>query len=259
MPIIVATMFTVNVYTGMIFLVSLLLMFFVGRKLAIIAANAERIQADERSTIDGFTVDTIANFVSVKAFGSERYEATRLYRKRQVLIDASMQAYLRNIWFWGAMSLFVRWVIWLATLILNVYLYIHGHITLAQMTTFLATIVLFANFIWNVIWQISQVNIRFAGVEEGYRYLFGQENIFEETTAYGAVTKKEVRFADSLQLKALIFAYPDKKDCVVLKNIDLTIKRGEKIGIVGPSGGGKSTLMKLLLGYYPIEQGQLHS
>lgn len=257
MPIIAATMFTVNVYTGLIFVVTLLLMFVVGRKLAVSAAQAERIQADKRSTIDGFAVDTIANFVSVKAFGSEARETDRLHKKRRGLIDTAQYAFMRNIWFWGVMSIFVRWIIWPSTFILNVYLYMHGRMTLAQMTTFLAAIVLFSNFIWDVIWNISQVNIKIAGIEEGYRYLFGGRNIFAEEDAAQEVEKRDIHFAQSLELRDLSFAYPDKPNVMVLKHVNLHIARGEKIGIVGPSGGGKSTLMKLLLGYYPVEHGDL--
>ena len=118
-PIIVITMFTVNFYTGLIFVLGLLFMFIIGRKLAIIAGKAERIEADKRSSMDGYAVDTISNFVSVKAFGSERREASRLYKQRDSLIVAANDSMLKAIWFWGCMSLFVRWLIWPAAFILT--------------------------------------------------------------------------------------------------------------------------------------------
>jgi len=58
-----------------------------------------------------------------------------------------------------------------------------------------------------------------------------------------------------LAIKSLTFAYPDKPEVDVLKDVTLTIKRGEKIGIVGRSGSGKSTLTKLLLDYYDVSPG----
>lgn len=51
------------------------------------------------------------------------------------------------------------------------------------------------------------------------------------------------------------FRYGDKKN--VLKNIDLTIKKGQKIAFVGESGSGKSTLAKLLLHLYEVESGEI--
>jgi ATP-binding cassette, subfamily B, bacterial len=257
MPIIAATMFTVNIYTGVVFLASLFLMFAVGRPLAKFAAAAEHKQADERSTMDGFVVDAIANFVSVKAFGNQAREASHLYDKRRALIAAANASYYRSILFWGTMSLFVRWIIWPSTFILNVYLYVHGSINLTQITTFLAAIVLFSSFIWEVIWNISMLNIKLASIEEAYRYLFGMRNVFKNPLP-PAITQLPVSaFKHSLELRDVSFAYPDKPGTEILQKITLSLQHGEKIGLVGPSGGGKSTLLKLLLGYYPLTQGQL--
>jgi ATP-binding cassette, subfamily B, bacterial len=257
MPIIAATMFTVNVYTGVVFLVTVVLMYLVGRPLARASAKAEKKTADERSTMDGLVVDAIANFVSVKAFGNERREAKHLYEKRETLIRAAHHSFFKSILFWGIMSVFVRWIIWPSTFVLNVYLFMHGHINLAQMTTFLAAIVLFSNFIWEVIWNIAMLNIKLAGIEEAYRYLFGERNIFKDPLPKAIKPVPAAAFQRSLELRDLSFAYPDKPGMEVLNDINLTIRQGERVGIVGPSGGGKSTLLKLLLGYYPIVQGQL--
>jgi ATP-binding cassette subfamily B protein len=257
MPIIAATMFTVNVYTGLIFVVSLLLMFLIGRRLAKLASDAEHKQADEHSTVDGYTVDAVSNFVSVKAFGNERREVATMRKNRQRVIRAALYSDKRNIFFWGSMSLFVRWIIWPSTFILNVYLYTQGELSLAQVTTFLAAIVLFSNFIWEVVWNISQINIKLATVSEAYAYLFGKRNIFTEPLPEPPAQLPVSAFRHSLELRNLSFAYPDKPSTKVLQDINIRIAHGEKIGIVGHSGGGKSTLLKLLLGYYPMTDGEL--
>lgn len=255
-PVLAATMFTVNVYTGVVFLVSLGLMFAAGKPLARLVSTAERKATDERSTIDGLVVDAIANFVSVKAFGNEQREAQQLYQKREKVLAASNRSYLVSIIFWGVMSLFVRWVIWPSTFIINVYLYVHGSINLAQMTTFLAAIVLFSSFVWEIIWEVSQLNLKLSKIEEAYRYLFNTRNIFKETIPPRVAVPRDA-FAHTLELRDVSFAYPDKPNVNVISDLNLTIRHGEKIGIVGASGGGKSTLFKLLLGYYPITDGQL--
>jgi ATP-binding cassette subfamily B protein len=257
LPVIAATMFTVNTYTGVIFIASLLLMYIVGRKFAKAAAAAERIEADEHSTVDGYTVDAIANFVSVKAFGNERREVKEMRQKRQRVIRAALRSDLRNIFFWASMSLFIRWIIWPSTFILNMYLFTQGQLSFAQVTTFLTAIVLFSNFIWEVVWNISQINIKLASVNEAYAYLFGNRNIFTDPLPEPPAPLSPSAFQHSLELRDVSFAYPDKPGAEVLKDINLRISQGEKIGIVGHSGGGKSTLLKLLLGYYPITNGEL--
>jgi len=257
LPIIALTMFAVNIYTGLIFVVSIALMFLAGRKLAVVAAKAERVESDEQSTMDGYIVDAISNFVSVKAFGSERRESARLSSKRASLIAAAESSYFKAILFWGTMSLFVRWIIWPSTFLLNIYLFTQGAVTIAEITTFLAVIVLFSNYIWEVVWNISQLTIKLARVEEAYQYLFGDVNVFEAHTYSRPAALARDALKKTLTLKNVSFAYPDKPDAPVLHSVDLTVSLHEKVGIVGPSGGGKSTLIKLLLGHYPITAGSV--
>lgn len=254
LPILIWTMFTVNRYTGIVFAGSLVLMFMAGRVLARHVAAAEKKEADERSTIEGFAVDAIANFVSVKAFGNGRLEARRLFDDRIKLIQAADHSFFKSIIFWAVMSIFVRWIIWPATFVLNIHLYQQGAITLGQMGTFLAAIVLFSTFIWEIIWNVSQLNIKVARVEEAYRYLFGTRNIMTDPPAPEVPGLQSAHFQNTLEIRNLQFAYPDKPDVPVIKDLHLCIKQGEKIGVVGPSGGGKSTILKLLLGYYPIDK-----
>ena len=65
-------------------------------------------------------------------------------------------------------------------------------------------------------------------------------------------TKKTV----SISIENLHFRYNDEKE--VLNGIDLKIKAGEKIALVGASGGGKSTLVQNLIGLYPATKGQIY-
>jgi ATP-binding cassette subfamily C protein len=60
----------------------------------------------------------------------------------------------------------------------------------------------------------------------------------------------------SIRLENLSFSYDGKTD--VLKNINLEIKAGEKVAIVGQTGSGKSTLAQILIGLYPISSGNIY-
>lgn len=61
----------------------------------------------------------------------------------------------------------------------------------------------------------------------------------------------------NIHYENVYFNYPTRQDVQVLKGIDLKIKPGEKIALVGASGSGKSTIMKLLLRFYPINEGRI--
>lgn len=72
-------------------------------------------------------------------------------------------------------------------------------------------------------------------------------NAIELTTRHGAIEFKDVNFT-----------YRDNKlNSAVLKNFNIKIAAGERIGLVGPSGGGKSTITKLLLRFEDIQQGKI--
>lgn len=259
LPVITGIMFTINIYTGLVFLVSLVCMFIVGRITIKRMTLEEKKVTDAASNMDGYIIDVIANFVSVKAFKKERAEQYHVEEKRDHLIKTSQSAFGWALVFWGSLSIFVRWIIWPATILLNVHLYLEGQISLAEITTFMSAITIFSGYIWGTIWSISQVTLKLARIEEAYTYLFGNRNIVPTfiKRQQQAKTIPSPEFQKTLELKDLTFAYPDKKDRIVLEGINLTIKKNEKIGIVGHSGSGKTTLLKLLLGYYPLAKDSM--
>ena len=63
-------------------------------------------------------------------------------------------------------------------------------------------------------------------------------------------------FQKSISFNQVSFSYPNKKD-PVLENIDFQIAKGSSVGIVGPTGGGKTTLVDLILGLFTPNQGTM--
>jgi ATP-binding cassette subfamily B protein len=110
-----------------------------------------------------------------------------------------------------------------------------------------------------VIWNVSQFNVKLGRIEESYQYLFGDKNVVTEylAGAYALKKHKKSTFHETLAFNNLSFAYPDKPDRLILDDINLVIRKNEKIGVVGVSGGGKTTLIKLLLGYYELRKDMM--
>ncbi|HEP9717385.1 TPA: peptidase domain-containing ABC transporter [Pseudomonas aeruginosa] len=82
------------------------------------------------------------------------------------------------------------------------------------------------------------------------------ENTPERYTDAEQTTASELQRFESIGIRNLAFSY-GVSDRYVLKDVDLEIRRGDKIAIVGPSGSGKSTLFKLLCAAEPLQQGEL--
>jgi len=134
---------------------------------------------------------------------------------------------------------------------------LHGQLSIAALSTILSTLLIFSSTVWEAVWYVSQFTLRFARVEEAHRYLFGNVNIVRSHQDSTQTEQSIPAFAETLQLKKLEFAYPDKPEASVLSKLSLNLTRGQKLGVVGKSGSGKSTITKLLLGYYNVADGQL--
>lgn len=65
------------------------------------------------------------------------------------------------------------------------------------------------------------------------------------------------RAKGQLEFKNISFFYQENEDIEVLKNFNLTVKAGERVGIVGESGAGKSTLTKLILRFEDVSSGEI--
>jgi len=79
--------------------------------------------------------------------------------------------------------------------------------------------------------------------------LMADEQVLESETA-----EPISEFKDQIEFRNVSFKYGDEP---VLKNINLTVKRGESIALVGPSGGGKTTLVDLMPRFYDVSEGEI--
>ncbi len=250
-------LFSVNLLTGLIFVIGMLCMVLAGRYTIRNSITYEAKLTDVESTKNGIIIDIVSNFANVKSFHKEQAENHHVAVEQEKVIAAATRSFTWALFFWGSMSFFIRYLIWPVTIALNVHFYLRGIISIAELTTLLSTILLFSNYVWEFIWYVSQFNLKLARIEEAHRYLFGKRSI--EVLRGDVVTAKmpNLTLDKALTIKGLKFSYPDRPEHDVLQGIDLEIKRGEKIGIVGKSGGGKTTLVKVLLGYYDAYQGDI--
>jgi ABC-type multidrug transport system fused ATPase/permease subunit len=280
LPSIVLIMFAVNLQTGYLFTGAILVLLLIGRLTAGRSARAEKRATDITAEMESYILDVVGNFVSVKSFRRERAEHTLVVERRRDVVRASNRSRYWDIVFWGSMSVVVRDLLWPAAILLNLWLFLRHEMTIGQLTTFLSALVIFSDFIWAAIWEVSQLNLRMARVEEAYGYLFGAREVLDDEAFPGpdapgpdeipaqgdrraAVTAPQARSsADAgslgrLELREVTFAYPDNPAAGVLDGVTLTIAPHEKVGIVGRSGSGKTTLLKLLLGYYSLPLGSV--
>lgn len=127
-----------------------------------------------------------------------------------------------------------------------IYMSIKGHITLGGVVLVMNNM----NKVIHPLMEFSEWLPKIISVKPLFKkldhVLINQDNYVE--------TLDIESFEDNIQFKDVAFSYDNNH---VFKNVNLTIKKGEKCLIVGPSGGGKSTLLKLLRKYFTPSSGEI--
>ena len=134
----------------------------------------------------------------------------------------------------------------------GVIIFAHHRISTGQLTTggFISFVASLAMFM-DPIRRFSKANAKLNQARAAATRIFGLLDVEEEKE----FAQKELKeFKNEIEFKNVSFSYGEG---LVLKNLNLKIKKGEKIGLVGLSGSGKSTLVSLLLRLYPVTSGEI--
>lgn len=142
-------------------------------------------------------------------------------------------------------SLGIAAVIWLGS-----YLIVTKSITPGNFVSFITALVMLYNPIKSIGNNYNSVQMALLAMERVFKLLETVPAIYNKTDAKILMTVKQ-----SIEYKDVCFEY--SKDKPILKNINLKIKCGETIALVGNSGGGKTTLVNLLPRFYDIKSGQI--
>lgn len=142
-------------------------------------------------------------------------------------------------------SLGIAIVIWLGS-----YLIVSGKISSGNFVSFIAALVLLYNPIKGIGNSFNNVQLAFMAMERVFELLLNVPKITQKENAV-----KMKAFKQKIEYKNVNFEYLKGKP--VLKNINLSVNKGETVAFVGNSGGGKSTMVSLLERFYDVSSGQI--
>lgn len=195
--------------------------------------------------------DTIVNTQAIKTFANEQRELA----KHNQLSSALMRLRLTDWTTTGAISS--------ATLALLVTLQISfiafiAHLIKIDPAVLGVGIFSFA-YTLTLTSKLFEVGAMIRNIEESLLQAASMtEILLEETEIKDAPDAKALRVKKGeIALNSIDFAYSDAKDQNVFKKLSLTIPAGQKVGVVGPSGGGKSTFTRLLLRFDDVTRGSI--
>ena len=239
-----------NISTTLLLPLLLWLVLFIGAACFFIPrlGRISKEQADARAVMTGRVTDAYTNIQTVKLFAHAGRESQ--YAKE------SMQEFMRTVFKQMRLGTLYEISINLLTAILffgvlgtAVWLWLQGQANIGVIAATTAMILKLNSMAAFMMWQTSALFENIGTIQDGMMTLGKPLHIEDKPDAKPLLLKQgEIQFRD------LSFAYNDKK---VIDQFNLTIRPGEKIGIVGRSGAGKSTLIQLLLNFYRLNQGQI--
>ena len=202
--------------------------------------SVAEINASLESSISGIRV--------TKAFTNAEKEKEKFEEGNEAFVNSRKDAYKAMGQFHSATS-FITDVFNVVILIAGGLFMYNGYITFADYTAFFLAVNLFISPVMTLINFMEQYQ---SGVTGFSRFVEIMDAIPEED-APDASDAGELD--GKIEFKNVVYAYDDEKD--VLNGISMTIDKGKKYALVGPSGGGKTTICHLIPHFYNVTSGEI--
>ena len=196
------------------------------------------INASVESSVTGIRV--------TKAYTNADREVEKFKKGDDLFVDASRRAYDAMAKFHSSTA-FVTDIFNVFILIAGGLFLYAGRISFGDYSTFIVSVNLFINPVNTLIGFMES----FQNGVSGFRRFV---EIMEEEPETDAPDAKELSDVKGIiEFKDVTYSYNESSE--VLHNVDLRLERGRKLALVGPSGGGKTTLCHLLPNFYKLEEG----
>lgn len=229
--------------------VSLFVASFIARK----TYHMFRLQSESRGDMTALVDEMIGNQKIVQAFGYEDDAMNRFDKINNELSGYSLRAtFFSSIT--NPATRFVNGLVYAGVGVVGAFVAVNGGITVGQLSCFLS----YANQYTKPFNEISGV------VTEIQNAIACAARVFElldepveqaDDPDCKVLTRQEAEEDSNLVLEHVAFSYDKEKP--LIRDLNLNVKRGQRVAIVGPTGCGKSTLINLLMRFYDIDAGSI--
>ena len=214
--------------------------------------------SEGRSMLTGRIVDSYTNILTVKLFARAREEDAYV----RDAIDQHTGLFYRSL---RLNTLFGLWLSSLNAMLvtgtggLALVLWTQGKVEVGTVAMALPLAWQISNIAGWVAWQITSIFENVGVIQEGMMTIARPITLIDRPEAEALhVTRGEIRFEDvRFGYGRQTSAREDGRPYAVIDGLDLTVRPGEKIGLIGRSGAGKSTVVNLLLRFFDLEGGRI--
>ena len=212
-----------------------------------------RARQDQLAETNVVVEETMQSIQTVKAYTNEDFEVKRYGASLTEMVRISLKA-ARMRGLFAAFIIFVMFgalffIIWQAAIMVEKGEMLKGDLLdFAVFTGIIGTaIASLGNFYTEIVSAIGATE----------RILDIMDQPSEVTVQTLTAPEGKQRFSGEISYRDVHFSYPSRPDVPVLKGVSFDIQAGSKIALVGASGGGKSTIMQLLLQFYGLGSGEI--
>jgi len=208
-----------------------------------------KVQADARSLMTGRVTDAYTNIATVKMFSHAQREA-HFAREAMQEFQATGLVQMRLVTAFETVSQAMSVTLIAATTAMCLWLWTQGAVGVGAVAAATAMAFRLSGISHWVMWEMATLFEHVGTVQDGMATLSRARSVVDREDAKPLlVSRGELRFEN------VNFGYGGKR--LVIAGLNLEIRAGEKIGLVGRSGAGKSTVVNLLLRLYDLESGRV--
>lgn len=208
-----------------------------------------KAQQEYLGHVNGQVEEVYGGHAVVKVFNAENKVVEEFEKANNTLFDSAWKSQFLSGMMHPIMS-FVGNIGYVAVAIAGGYLTIKGSIAIGDIQAFISYVRSFNQPIAQLAQISNQLQQTAAASERIFEFLEEEE---EDVTVPNAV--KIDKLDGSVEFKNVKFGYnPDK---TIIQNFSTKVKPGQKVAIVGPTGAGKTTIIKLLMRFYDVNEGAI--
>ena len=208
-----------------------------------------RAQQEYLGHINGQVEEVYGGHLVIKAFNREKDTIEEFEKINDILYDSAWKSQFLS----GMMQpimMFVGNLGYACVALTGGLLAIRGVITIGDIQAFIQYVKNFTQPIQQIAQVINQVQSMSAASERVFEFLEEEEE--DQITAYPADISK---ITGAVTFEHVHFGYNPEQ--IIIKDFSASVKPGEKIAIVGPTGAGKTTMVKLLMRFYDVNSGAI--
>lgn len=217
--------------------------------------NSKMRQSNRESKVkigelNAVTEDSLSGIRVVQSFANEKREQARFDDGNGKILDIKHKIYTALASFHAAEGFFDG-LLYITVVTAGALFMIKGSITAPDLVVYLMYVSTLISTVKRIVEFMDQFNRGMTGIERFYEIMDEEPEITDEKNA---VEMKDAR--GDIEFKDVTFSYKTG-NCDVLSHISLKINAGQNIALVGPSGGGKTTLCSLIPRFYEPVGGEI--